>query len=136
MFPISKPLQKIHLKKKNHWNHLTRNRIDVISICFRVFNFCSTCKLSSVRFDSVPYFSACSFQEQCCHQFPTWSKHNLLTWLLPDPKLWQTYFLPFRLFFLYTLCCILLLPQRFHSLFFEEDSSYNRLLLISATPHY
>lgn len=86
------------ITKKKHWNHLTKNRIDVISICFSIFNFCSTCKLSSVIFESVPYFSVCSFQEQCCQQFPAWSKHNLLTWLLPDPKLWQTYFLPFRFF--------------------------------------
>lgn len=83
---------------KNHWNHLIKNRIDVISIFFSIFNFCSTYKLSPVRLDSVPYFSVCSFQEQCCHQFPAWSKHNLLTWLLPDPKLWQTCFLPFRFY--------------------------------------
>lgn len=84
--------------QKKHWNDLIKNRIDAISICISIFNFCYICKLSSVRFDSVSYFFVCSFQEQCCHKFPATSKHNLLTWLLPDPKLWQNYFLPFRFF--------------------------------------
>lgn len=31
-------------------------------------------------------------------------------------------FPPFQIFFLYTLCCILMLPQMFHVLFSEEDN--------------